>query len=104
MTLYSVSIIAVFGIIGLMYLHAYRQRAVLDLDEVEVLLTRSSLYAHGIWIFIALLAIAISLVGGPRWVPVAGFSYALLGPLQAFNGMRFGKRVEHARGGRPVVA
>ena len=104
MTLYSVSIIAVFGIIGLMYLHAYRQREMLQLDEVEVLLTRSSLFAHAIWIAIALLAIAISLVGGPRWVPVAGFSYALLGPLQAFNGMRFGKRVERVRSARPVVA
>ena len=105
MTLYSVSIIAVFGIIGLMYLHAYRQREALELDEVEVLLTRSSLYAHAIWIAIALLAIAISVVGGPRWVPIAGFSYALLGPLQAFNGMRFGKRVERVRnGGRTAVA
>ena len=104
MTLYSVSIIAVFGIIGLMYLHAYRQREMLQLDEVEVLLTRSSLFAHAIWIAVALLAIAISLVGGPRWVPLAGFSYALLGPLQAFNGMRFGKRVERVRSARPVVA
>ena len=33
-----------------MYLHAYRQREVLKLDAVEVLLTRSSLYAHAIWI------------------------------------------------------
>jgi uncharacterized membrane protein len=59
MTIYSVSIIAVFTLIGLMYLHAYRRRVALGLDEVELLLTRSSLYAHGIWIAIALLAIAI---------------------------------------------
>jgi hypothetical protein len=78
---------------------------VLGLDEVEVLLTRSSLYAHGIWIAIALMAIALSLVGGPRWVPIAGFSYALLGPTQALNGMVFGKRVERVRGGHgPAVA
>ena len=59
MTIYSLSIIAVFAIVGLMYLHAYRQRARLGLDEVEVLLTRSSLQSHAIWIAIALLAIAI---------------------------------------------
>ena len=98
MTLYSVSIIAVFSLISLMYLHAYRQRDRLGLDEVEVLLTRSSLQAHAIWIGIALLAIAISMVGGPRWVPVAGFSYALLGPAQAYNGAVMGKRAARLRG------
>jgi uncharacterized membrane protein len=105
MVIYSVSIIAVFTILALMYLHAYRQRETLQLDEVEVLLTRSSLYAHAIWIAIALFAIVLSVVGGPRWVPIAGFSYALLGPTQALNGMVFGKRVKRARGGRaPAVA
>ena len=46
MTIYSTSIIAVFALIGLMYLHAYRQRERLGLDEAEILLTRQSLQAH----------------------------------------------------------
>ena len=96
MTIYSVSIIAVFALLGLMYLHAYRHRARLGLDEAEVWLTRQSLIAHAIWIAVALLAIAISLVGGPRWVPIAGFTYALLGPAQALNGIVIGKRVRRA--------
>jgi uncharacterized membrane protein len=102
MTIYSVSIIAVFAIVGLMYVHAYRQRERLALDEVEVLITRSSIQSHAIWIAIALLAIAVSLIGGPRWVPIAGFSYGLLGPAQAFNGMLSGKRIERARAGRQL--
>jgi uncharacterized membrane protein len=93
MTIYSLSIIAVFAIIGLMYVHAYRERERLGLDDVEVLLTQSSIRSHAIWIAIALLAIGISWAGGPRWVPIAGFSYALLGPAQALNGMLSGKRV-----------
>jgi len=103
MTLYSVSIIAVFTLLGLMYLHAYRRRVRLGLDEAEILLTRQSLAAHGIWIAIALMAIAISLIGGPRWVPIAGFSYALLGPAQALNGVLTGKRVVRARASRELA-
>ena len=99
-TIYSVGIIAVFALLGLMYLHAYRQRERLGLDEAEVLLKRQSIVAHGIWIGIALMAIAMALIGGPRWVPIAGFSYALLGPAQAFNGMLSGKRVRRARESR----
>lgn len=101
MTLYSLSIIAVFTIIGLMYLHAYRQRAALGLDDIELVLTRSSLQSHAIWIALAVLAIAISLLGGPRWVPIAGFSYALLGPAQALNGRVFGRQVDRMRAVQP---
>jgi uncharacterized membrane protein len=97
MTLYSLSISAVFLIIGLMYLHAYRTRAVLGLDPVELLLTRSSIRSHAIWILLAMFAIALSLIGGPRWVPIAGFSYALLGPAQAFNGSLASKAADRLR-------
>jgi predicted permease len=97
MTIYSVSIIAVFALLALMYLHAYRQRARLGLDETEVLITRSSLQAHLIWIASGLLAITIAHLGGPRWAPIAGFSYALLGPAQALNGILMGKRVARLR-------
>ena len=83
MTIYSVSIISVFLIIALMYLRAYKKRDLLGLNEVEVLLTKSSIRSHAIWIGLAVFAIAVSWIGGPPWVPIAGFSYALLGPAQA---------------------
>ena len=97
MTIYSVSIIAVFGLLAGMYAHAYRRRAQLELDEVELLLTRSNLRYYAIWIGIAVFSIALSHVGGPAWVPLAGMSYALLGPLQAINGYRAGKRASQLR-------
>jgi hypothetical protein len=43
------------------------------------------------------LSIAIAQIGAPAWVPVAGFSYALVGPTQALNGWRAGKRTEELR-------
>ena len=97
MTLYSVSIIAVFVIIGLMYLRAYRKRDTLGLNDIEILLTKSSIRSHAIWIGMAVFAIALSLIGGPQWVPIAGFSYALLGPAQAVNGTVASKAVARLR-------
>jgi uncharacterized membrane protein len=97
MTVYSVSIIAVFGLLTCMYAHAYRNRVRLQLDDVEVLLTRSNLRYYAIWIGIAAFSIALSQIGGPAWVPLAGMSYALLGPLQAINGYLVGKRTSQMR-------
>jgi uncharacterized membrane protein len=97
MTIYSLSIIAVFTLLALMYWHAYRKRVKLGLDDVELMVTRSSLRAHGIWIAIALLAIGMSHLGGPRWVPFAGMSYVLLGPAQGLNGFLTGRKVARAR-------
>jgi len=102
MTIYSVSIIAVFGLLAAMYAHAYRRRARLELDEAEVLLTRSNLRYYAIWIGIAIFSIALSHVGGPAWVPIAGMSYGLLGPLQALNGYLVGKRVSRMRASQAV--
>jgi uncharacterized membrane protein len=103
MTIYSVSIIAVFGLLACMYAHAYRHRARLQLDEVEVLLTRSNLRYYAIWIGIAAFSIALSHLGGPAWVPLAGMSYALLGPLQAINGYLVGKRTTRMREAEAVA-
>jgi uncharacterized membrane protein len=104
MTIYSVSIIAVFGLLACMYAHAYRNRARLELDEVEILLTRSNLRYYGIWIGIAVFSILLSRIGGPAWVPIAGMSYGLLGPLQAINGYMAGKRVSRMRESEAVAA
>ena len=92
MTIYSVSIIAVFTLLALMYVHAYRRRAALGLDEAEIVLTRASIQSHTIWIALAVVSIILANVGGPTWVPVSGFIYALLGPTQAMNGIIFGRR------------
>lgn len=97
MTIYSVSIVAVFGLLAAMYAHAYRHRVRLELNEAEVLLTRSNLRYYAIWIGIAAFSIALSYIGGPAWVPLAGMSYALLGPLQAVNGYMVGRRVSRIR-------
>ena len=97
MTIYSLSIVAVFGLIAAMYLHAYRKRREIGLSAFEAAVTRMSLTSHAIWIAIALLSIAVANIGGPRWVPIAGCLYALLGPTQWLNGVIMGRRADLAR-------
>ncbi len=99
MVIYGLSVVAVFLVLALMYLHAYRKRDVLRLDPLEVHITRASLQSHAIWIGVALLSIAIATLMTPWWrVPLAGFVYSLLGPLQWLNGSVMEKR------GRPLRA
>ena len=61
---------------------AYR-RAELELTELEALQTRTAMWGFMICVATALLSIAIVVIGGPRWVPWAGWIYMLLGPAQA---------------------
>jgi uncharacterized membrane protein len=81
MVIYSLSVVVVYGVFVLMFGHAFRRREALGLDALEVHLTRSSINYCLIWVLVGLL-------GGPGWVPMAGMAYALLGPLQAWNGFR----------------
>lgn len=88
MVIYSLSVVVVYGIFVLMFLHALRQRAALGLDALELHLTRASINYCLIWVLVGTVSILIAWLGGPSWVPIAGMSYALLGPLQAWNGFR----------------
>lgn len=92
MVLYSLSVVVVFGIFALMHVHAWRRRAALQLDALEIHLTRTSLWYCLIWVGVGLLSISLAWLGGLRMVAFAGVCYALLGPLQAWNGIRGARR------------
>jgi uncharacterized membrane protein len=83
MTIYAIGYIAVFLVFAMMYLHAYRQRAVLDLSDDDVFYAISHVGGCLVMCGIGLLSIALA------WtVPwklsgmAAGFSYGLIGPAQ----------------------
>jgi uncharacterized membrane protein len=92
MILYSLSVVIVFAVFTLMFLHAYRRREALGLDELEVHITRTEIRFCLIWVAVGCLSILLAWLGGLAWVPVAGMIYALLGPAQALNGWLGSKR------------
>lgn len=95
MFLYGLGYLTVSLIFILLFRHALHKRAELELNEIEMLLTQSSMRSHGINIGVALLSILI--VFGFHNVSLSGMIYMIIGPLQFLNGWKTGKRIEQAQ-------
>ena len=74
-----------------LYVHAWRKRAELGLDEVETLHTRATLIEMLIYVFVCLLSVLLAYATTSDSLP--GYIYFLLGPLQAANGWYHGRKV-----------
>jgi Endosomal/lysosomal potassium channel TMEM175 len=80
--IYGLGVAAVFGILGLMYGHAYRRRDDLELTPIEVVDTRVDVYRNfaigGIGLLSVVVAAILSRVA-PRQIGLAGYMYFLIG-------------------------
>jgi uncharacterized membrane protein len=89
--IYGLGFAGVWGLYALLYWHALRKRAELDLDANELILTRTELYANLIYVGVCALSITLAFTTTDAALP--GMVYWLLGPFQAFNGWWFGRKV-----------
>jgi uncharacterized membrane protein len=89
---YGAGFAAVFAIFALLYLHAYRRRAVLELTELECFDTRSELQENALMSLVGLVSISIALTRNPRYMTLAGMSYWLIGPIMYVHGHLRGRR------------
>jgi uncharacterized membrane protein len=89
--IYGLGFAGVWGLYAALYAHALARRDQLQLDAVEVVITRSTLAANLIYVGVCLLSIALALLTSSGWLP--GVIYMVLGPLHAFNGWWYGKKV-----------
>lgn len=92
MIIFSVGYVAVFSIFVLLYLHAYRKRFELDLNELEKFDTRSEIRESAINVAVGLISIGLASIGGPRYAALSGWIYMLLGPVLGVNGFIMGSR------------
>jgi uncharacterized membrane protein len=92
MIIFSVGYVAVFLIFVLFYLHAYRKRAELDLNELELFDTRNEIQESAINALIGSLSLTLASVGGQRYAGMSGWSYMLLGPALGIHGFMMGAR------------
>ena len=90
MILYSSGVVLIFLLFVLLYRHAWKKRATLDLTEKEELSLKFGLRAHLLSMGLGLTSLAIVLMNG-TWAAIAGMLYVLMGPLHAWNGYRAGK-------------
>ncbi len=91
LAVYGAGFAAVFIILALLYWHAYRKRAALDLNELETHDTRSYVQENALMAGVGLLSVGIALTDNRLSSLLAGLSYWLIGPIQYFHGARRGK-------------
>jgi uncharacterized membrane protein len=91
MIIYGLGYAAVFLLFALMYRNAIGKKRQLELNEREVFDTRTSLHEHLLNVCIALLSIAVVVIGGDRFSGWSGFVYILVGPVMGVHGSIRGK-------------
>jgi uncharacterized membrane protein len=89
MIIFGVGYVAVFGVFALLYWHAYRHRASLDLNELEIFDTRADIRESLLNVAIGLTSVTIAAfgAGGP-----AGMTYMLTPLVMTLHGMLNGRR------------
>jgi uncharacterized membrane protein len=97
MVIYGAGFVAVQLVFVMMYLRAYRWRAALELDALELSVTREELQGFLLNVAVGLLSMAIAVLGGVGALAWAGYAYLLLFPLQAINGRVMGSRRKKIR-------
>src|SRR5580658_7039842 len=76
---YGSGFAAIFLVFTLLYLHAWRKRGELVLNEVELLRTRQSLATQLAMVSIGILSILMALCLPLNWTGIAGYVYFLIG-------------------------
>ena len=75
---YSAGVFFIWFILGLMYLHAYNKREVLELDNNELLITTNSIVANFIVSFVAIISIILVII---KMEHLSGWIYFSISPL-----------------------
>jgi hypothetical protein len=87
-------VVLIFFVFVMLYRHAWKKRAKLELTKREELSLKYGQRAHLISMSLGLTSLAIALVASwmrPTLAFVAGMIYMLMGPLHAWNGYQSGK-------------
>jgi uncharacterized membrane protein len=92
MIVYGLGFAAVFLILALLHLHAYRLRHELDLNEVEVYLTKRELINNIAMMSFGLVSSLLAALLPSRLAGIAGWLYAGIGIYHSIAGATMGKR------------
>jgi uncharacterized membrane protein len=92
LAVYGIGFAAVFVIFALLYLHAYRKRAALELNELETYDTRIWVQENALMVVVGALSVCIALFGGSRHTLLSGMIYWLIAPIQFAHGTMMGRR------------
>jgi len=102
MIIYGLGFVGIFTLYLLMYVHAWRKRDELELNQVERHDTITNMWMYGSYVAIGLLSCAMALLNAPHMVAWAGLIYWLIGPVSGLIGWKRGTarlRVEQLEAG-----
>ena len=94
MWIYSAGFVAIFLLLALMNLRAYRMRDAFGLDEMERMLSWSGVRDMLIMASIGAVSLLIAVFAPPAWVGAAGLVYVLTGPVMAIHGVLVRRSVD----------
>ena len=92
MVIFGAGYVAVFAVFALLYWHAYRKRALLELNELEVFDTRTDIRESLLNVGIAVVSLAFAVFGGGRFAGVSGMTYMLTPIVMTVHGTINGRR------------
>jgi transmembrane protein TMEM174 (potassium channel) len=92
MIIFNLGYLAVFAVFVLLYWHAHRKRAELELNELEQFDTRDSIQESALNCGIALLSLLVVVIGGAGRAGLAGMAYMLTPLVMTINGKVMGRR------------
>ncbi|HTM38973.1 MAG TPA: TMEM175 family protein [Terriglobales bacterium] len=95
--IYGCGYAAVFLLLALLYLHAWKKREELVLTELERVRTWRSLLDHIAMVVIGLVSALLAWLLPLRWVGMAGYFYFVIAPYYTVAGFVLGKRDRQAR-------
>jgi uncharacterized membrane protein len=90
--IYGSGFAAVFLVFALLYLHAWSKRDDLELNDIERLRTRRSLFDHAAMVAIGLISILVALSVPENLVGLAGYLYFVMGAYFTVAGSVFRKK------------
>lgn len=102
MIIYGLGYSAIFAIFVALYVHAYRLRQSLNLNELEVFLTRRSLYQNVAMVCFGLTSALLAAILG-RAAGLAGFVYMFISVYFTIEGTVMGKRENELAAKHPIV-
>lgn len=90
--IYGAGYSAVFLVLALLYLQAWRRRSELALDQLERSRTARSLVDHMAMALIGLASSVLAVTLPLRWISIAGYFYFVVGVYFTVAGTMYGKR------------
>ncbi|CAN5528116.1 hypothetical protein BH11BAC2_BH11BAC2_00960 [soil metagenome] len=80
MVIYSSGFCLVYFVLFLLYLNAYKKRAVIGLNAIESYCTKSEIYKHITMISIGMFSLVLSCILNDGYAGLSGMAYMIIGP------------------------